>query len=139
MVGALQSDAYLAVRVGLQVDQAIAQVQDHAKLKPLNLIFEDGRVTLGGDAPAALIELLRFHSEAPQVQERLKTLYDGLKLPGVSEQSLPTASSVVVEPAQINPVEPQERVEPAAPIDTDILHGEAARRAAQRAAWQRGR
>lgn len=139
MVVALQRNAYLAVRVGVQVDRAVEQVRNHAKLNPLNLIEKDGLITLGGEAPAALVELLRFHSAAPAVQERLKTLYDDLKLPGVSEQSLPAVSSPAVEPEQINAVQPQERVEPEAPISKDILHGEAARRAAQIAAWQRGR
>lgn len=138
IIGALQVNPFLAGRVGLQVDAALARLQAHAKLKPLNLIRKDGRITLGGDAPAELIELSRFHSQAPRMQDRLLVLYDDLNRPVVVEQPHQTVSPRAIEPHQNEVAQAQESVQPAAPADPDILHGDAARRAAQRAAWQRG-
>lgn len=138
IIGALQVNPFLAGRVGLQVDAALARLQAHAKLKPLNLIRKDGRITLGGDAPAELIELSRFHSQAHRMQDRLRVLYDDLNRPVFVEQPHQAVSPRAIEPHQNEVAQAQESVQPAAPADPDILHGDAARRAAERAAWQRG-
>lgn len=57
--------------------------------KPLNLIRRGEQLTLGGDAPAELIELSRFHVRAPRMQEQLRQLHDELNAPAVM-QSAPT-------------------------------------------------
>lgn len=139
IIGALQDNPYLNGRVGLQVDAALTRLQAHAKLKPLNLIRKDGRITLGGDAPAELIELSRFHGQAPRMQDRLRVLHNELNRPVVVEQPRQAVSLRAIEPHQDKVAQPQEQGPPAAPVDADILHGEAARRAAQRAAWRRGK
>lgn len=75
LIGALQNRPWLAARAGLQVEQALEQIQMHARANPSNLIRRGEQVSLGGDAPAALIELCRFHGRAPFMQERLRRLH----------------------------------------------------------------
>jgi hypothetical protein len=135
IVGALQNNAYLAGRVGMQVEQALARVQKHARSKPLNLIRRGEQITLGGDAPAELIELSRFHARAPRMQDQLRQLHDELNAPVVM-QSMPTVASIEAPPAV---VEQASGEVPQPPSSADILRGEAARQAALRAAWQRSR
>lgn len=135
LIGALQNNPFLAGRVGKQVEQALAQVQTHAQAKPLNLTRKGEQVTLGGDAPAALIELSRFHGRASLMQERLRRLHDELNAP--AEQSPPAMVPVENRPAPAK-VEQAPSDAPKPPSSADILHGEAARQAALRAAWQRG-
>ena len=134
LIGALQNSAFLAGRVAKQVEQALAQVQAHARAKRLNLIRKGEQVTLGGDAPAALIELSRFHGRASLMQERLRRLHDELNAP--AEQSPPAMVPVENRPAPAK-VEQAPSDAPKPPSNADILHGEAARQAALRAAWQR--
>lgn len=136
LIGALQNSAFLAGRVARQVEQALAQIQTHATAKPLNLIRKGEQITLGGDAPAALIELSRFHGRAPLMQERLRRLHD--KLYGLEkDQAAPDVAPVGNQPIP-SKVEQAPKDGPKPPSSADILHGEAARQAALRAAWQRG-
>lgn len=136
LIGALRNNPFLAGRVGKQVEQALAQVQTHARAKPLNLIRKGEQITLGGDAPAALIELSRFHGRAPLMQERLRRLHD--KLYGLEEDhAAPVVAPVDKQPIP-SEVEQAPKDGPKPPSSADILHGEAARQAALRAAWQRG-
>lgn len=135
IVGALQNNAYLAGRVGMQVEQALAQVQKHARSKPLNLIRRGEQLTLGGDAPAELIELSRFHARAPRMQDRLRQLHDELNA-HAEMQSAPAAVPVETRSPKAAQA-PSQLCK--SPSSADILQGEAARQAALRAAQQRGR
>lgn len=136
MIAALQSSPYLAGRVGRQVEQALYEVVMHARAKPTNLIRKGEHVTLGGDAPAELIHLFRFHSRAPRMQERLRHLHDELNMP----VDLPAPAPAPIRGPVQSPVQAQVPNDKASqPDNADILHGEAARQAALRAARQRGR
>lgn len=135
IVGALQNNAYLAGRVGMQVEEALARVQKHARSNPLNLIRRGEQITLGGDAPAELIELSRFHARAPRMQDQLRQLHDELNAPVVM-QSMPTVAPIEAPPAVVEQASDEV---PKPPSSADILQGEAARQAALQAAWQRSR
>lgn len=134
IVGALQNNAYLAGRVGMQVEQALARVQKHARSNPLNLIRRGEQITLGGDAPAQLIELSRFHARAPRMQDQLRQLHDELNAQTMV-QSTPTVESIEVPLPKVEQASSDVRK---LSSSADILQGEAARQAALRAAWQRG-
>lgn len=135
-IGALQNSPWLAARVGMQVERALEQIETHARAKPFNLIRKGEQVTLGGDAPAALIELCRFHGGAPLMQERLRRLHIELNT-RAAEPPPPAVVPVENRPATAKVEQaPSDGHKP--PSKADILHGEAARQAALRAAWQRG-
>lgn len=136
IIGALQNNAFLAGRAGLQVDQALAELQAYARANPANLIRKDDQITLGNDTPAALIELSRFHASAPLMQERLRRLHDELNAPA---KHAPAVAPVMGSSQQSAKVAQTPSVKPTQPADADILHGEAAKQAAMRAAWQRNR
>lgn len=136
IIGALQNNAFLAGRAGLQVDQALAELQAYARANPANLIRKGEQITLGNDTPAALIELSRFHARAPLMQERLRRLHDELNKP--AEQA-PVVTPAKDSLQQSIKVAPTPSVKPTQPANADILHGEAASQAALRAAWQRNR
>ena len=129
IVHALQANPFLAGRVGLQLDQALKRLEAYARANPTNLIRKDRQVELGGDAPAELIALARFHGRAPLLQEKLGILHDELNTRAPAREA--AAQQGHVEQNTPDAVTP--------PADPDILRGDAARQAALRAAWQRGR
>ncbi|CAM3222294.1 MobA/MobL protein domain-containing protein [Sphingomonas antarctica] len=136
VVETLQRSPFLIGRVFKQVEQALAQVQAHVTAKPLNLVRKGEQITLGGDAPAALIHLSRFHGRAPHMQERLRRLHDDLNAPEAVQprravglvEDRPTPTTLV----QVSSDQPRPETK------ADILYGDAARQAALRASWQRG-
>ena len=136
IIDALQNNAFLAGRAGLQVDQALAELQAYARANPANLIRKGDQITLGNDTPAALIELSRFHARAPLMQDRLRRLHDELNAPA---EHAPAVASVMGSSQQSAKVAQTPSVKPTQSADADILHGEAAKQAALRAAWQRNR
>lgn len=136
IIDALQNNAFLAGRAGLQVDQALAELQAYARANPANLIRKGDQITLGNDTLAALIELSRFHASAPLMQERLCRLHGELNAP---TEHAPAVAPVMSSSQQSAKVAQTPGVKSTQPADADILHGEAAKQAALRTAWQRNR